>query len=391
MSIYKLAKEGTKALVKDASGAVCLECFPGKRGTEGLDPKVADEQASKGHWSEDTNFMRHAAYWAIKKTRSALPYGPFNNTMLVGGKPRYLTPTKKLSKAHAQVDCQLAPRVLVSAAESFFARLGANREDLIQMAVRGFGAQLVKGGVCSLISHVTMGFITTGFPDGAEAALVYSGFDHSFCIARYKSSPWVPVDPWVMRPYALPMQNCLFDFDSIQSNYRFVIRKKVDVPYGVTFGGAEPVAKDELRIPDDAWRAAADWAGIRPDPGSYSDESYRPVSDVEKDLQILLSGASAAEKGRRAPWFHTDHVWHHRDNLWWPRGKKWGKGGTCNAEAVGPYRQPSCPADCCDDGDPELTDGSLDDVSPAAGPEDWGDPKGWKAVKKMRQYLDAGE
>jgi len=407
VSTYTFQETAEKTVVKDSKGEVCLECFAGAHNVDGLVDDTQDEQAGKqkGHFSEDTNFLRHLSYWAIKKTRSALPYATFNNTMIIDGKRQYLTPKKKVKKGKGDVDCQLAPRAVLAAAETFFATLAFDpkleiddphdpaskckktnhsncqhkipkpRDAVRQMAVRDFGARLSKGGVCSLISHVTMGFITTGFPEGSEAAIVYSGFDHSFCIARYKTSPWVAVDPWVMRPYALPLANILFDFASLKNNFRILIKKPVDVPYGVTFGGADPVPANELRISDKEWKAAAGSAGI----DKYGDDKYFPLEKIEQEL--------AAYETENSP-IHTDHVWSHKDNLWWPRGKKKGK---CGKAGVAPYGRPTCQMDCCDHGDPFLTEGYLDGISPAAGPEAWGDPKNWKPVKTMREYLDAKE
>jgi hypothetical protein len=395
MTVYTFNDKGSSVEVKNG-GDVHLEFFAGEAKNKNLDPHIGDAMSSRGwdksrnRWSwdsNDTKFAMHLAVWAIKKTRSALPYGTFNNSMIIDGAAQYLTPTKTIDN----VEKQLSPKLLADAADQFhmeFAWKGGvealatddpKPDNLVEsLAARAYGARLIKGGVCSLVSHVCLGYLTMGCPAESEAAVVYHGADHSFCVMRYKTSPWIVVDPWVRFPYAIPWGNTYFGFKGLVNNYRVKITKKVDVAFGVTVGG-EKGSETELRLPQARIDKGARGAGIRLDATTYPDKHWRALTDVKKELK---SGDYTGTGN-----FHYGHVWGHKDNLSWPRpGRDRRNRRLCATKALAPYGELNC--QCCFRGDPDLLAGHYDSIKPACGPDAWGGTSSdWEKSKTLREML----
>lgn len=269
---YKVAKmlEGIWT-VRNDEGSVVLKCKPPYAGP----PPERTEAAAGGDWTYTLDVARKAVRYA----RRVLPKGAFNNQMRIGGQWRYLTGKD-------------APKVWAARVETMFAELAypndQEKDFITQMAARSLATRTVGGGVCSMLTYVTAGWLTMNAKRGTKIATVFDDqFNHEYCVVYYGLSPWVVADPWVGTSYCCDWRDCYFPREAIAVTTLTEVGVPVSVPFGVEFeDGVVQAARRKARVDE---------------PVGARDQLPAPHQDLAyKD---------------RYPWFHMDGAYGHPDNV----------------------------------------------------------------------------
>jgi len=146
--------------------------------------------------------------------------------------PKYLNTindslSKELMTADVEVD-EGEERPLLSPFECLLARF--------------YTAGISGCGVCSDFSALTAGLLSMFAISNerksdkdyhATILRVSHQGDHSFCLFSYGRSPWFVVDPWVMEPYAIPIERNYFGEEHISAFTRIEVFRKLEHPFGI--------------------------------------------------------------------------------------------------------------------------------------------------------------
>ena len=171
--------------------------------------------------NQDAEHVKNLATLAVKGVRKILAGGTFNNRMENGPHRRKILGGKTFGYMSNQT-----PRSMILTvedlgnylAEKWYPALENANDALLSqylaMAGRGWGTGLAGGGVCSMVSHASMGWLTRNAFD-VHAAIVYSSIDHSFVIVGRPSTCWYVIDPWVGKPHVCALSHCYFGADTI--------------------------------------------------------------------------------------------------------------------------------------------------------------------------------
>ncbi len=283
---YVMQDGGKRIEVKDGGGEVCLDCH------YGIEGGPADMRADKVVDGDDTLYAMNLAKWAVLEARHVLPHGCFNNMVdLASGKRGYLTPEGG----------RVSPRHLKDRAErmaDFF--LGDDFNFVQQLAGRYHAARETGGGVCSLVSHVTMGLVTKEAAPGTTACIVWDQADHSFVVLYHGNSPWIVADPWVHDPWIIPWDDCYFKQPG--QCWQIDVKKKAGVPFGVEF-------------PDETLIAAKKAGNV----GEDVPRLYKLKEDEDPP--------ASNERTSKARMYHMDHAWFHVTNIGDAAEPKWSGAG----------------------------------------------------------------
>jgi len=217
---YLIEKTGETAYDVKKDGAVHMRVAGPAEGR----PSQRSEAVSKG---PDVDYTLSIAARAVRYVRKMLPFGAFNNQMLINGEYRYLTNN-------------VAPKWLAARAETMYVALAYRgeqpRDTVTQMAARSLATLTVKGGVCSLMTYVTAGYLTTIARQGTTIVTVFDKrFDHEYVVLCYGESPYVVADPWVGKSYVCLWDDCSFPSNHVSVYTRMEIEEPLRVPYGVEF------------------------------------------------------------------------------------------------------------------------------------------------------------
>lgn len=200
----------------------------------------------------DMQLSYRAAYQALRQTRYMMPQGPLNNVMHAHESTHFphRSPSSKNKDHRPGYICEPAsPGFLFQAGETFEDALkisnGTHLGQLAGLLARFYRGVRTGGGVCSTISAVATGMLTTNFPNlrnyernhenddsdfiSVKQVLKHGGntkgtefsrlcilnvshiIDHSFCLVSFGDSPWMVCDPWPEEPYILPFEKNYFD------------------------------------------------------------------------------------------------------------------------------------------------------------------------------------
>ena len=105
----------------------------------------------------------------------------------------------------------------------------------------GHAARTTGGGVCTYISALTCGILTTIAPPETEILLVYSKADHQFCVISHQKSPWYTVDPWTLNCYVMKWKYSYFaptdeaGGGTVDNYFKVTINHPLKEPYGITY------------------------------------------------------------------------------------------------------------------------------------------------------------
>jgi len=270
---YQIVKSGNFFAVKK-DGKVHLKVYPTAQG--GPPQRIGHSQ--KG---PDVEYTKDIAAQAVRYVRSQLPRGAFNNQMNIRGQYQYLTNG-------------VSPKWLAARAETMYAALATKgdqlRDTVTQLAARSLATLTVGGGVCSLMTYVTAGYLTTIAKRGTKIVTVFDGsFDHEYVVLFYGTSPYVVADPWVGTSYVCLWSHCLFPPDHVSAHTRMEIGETLRIPFGVVFTDAE------IRTA----KAAGDINLI----------------DNPPKKEMLVTAKQGLEQRKKYPWFHMDGAYAHPDNI----------------------------------------------------------------------------
>lgn len=270
---YQILKTGKFYVVKK-DGKVHMKVYPT---VEGQPPRRV------GHTSKgpDVEYTMDIAARAVRYVRSQLPRGAFNNQMNIRGQYKYLTNN-------------VAPKWLAARAETMYVSLAYRgeqpRDTATQMAARSLATLTVGGGVCSLMTYVTAGYLTTIAKRGTKIVAVFdSSFDHEYVVLYYGTSPYVVADPWVGTSYVCLWDDCYFPPDDVSVNTRMEIGETLNVPYGVEF------TKQEIRTANHI-------------------ADINLIGNPPKRETLAVASQSLDQK-LKFPWFHMDGAYAHPDNI----------------------------------------------------------------------------
>lgn len=174
--------------------------------------------------SNDAKQARALAESVVLDVRANMPHGALNNEMKDKGQTKYMCPH---------------PKHLNNMVDTAYYELGGFENDnppsfVYQMAALARCAREVGGGVCSMLAHVALGFITLRALPGLEVVLVVDkSFDHSYCALGYGDSTWFVCDPWPGNTYVIPWDDCYFPREDVAYHFRVECSDRVTVPYGV--------------------------------------------------------------------------------------------------------------------------------------------------------------
>ncbi len=270
---YQIQKSGNTFLVKKEN-KVHLKVYETARGGP---PKRVGHTPT----GPDVDYTMNIAAEAVRYVRSQLPKGAFNNQMKIRGRYQYLTNN-------------VSPKWLAARAETMYASL-AFKEDqpkdtATQMAARSLATRTVGGGVCSLMTYVTAGYLTTVAKRGTKIVTVFDGsFDHEYVVLFYGTSPYVVADPWVGTSYACLWDHCYFPPKDVSVHTRMEVGETLTVPYGIEF------AKHDV---ENAKRAA--------NINLLASPPKRETLDV---------GSQGLDKRQKYSWFHMDGAYAHPENI----------------------------------------------------------------------------
>jgi hypothetical protein len=270
---YQILKTGKFYVVKK-DGKVQMKVYPT---VEGQPPRRVGHTSS----GPDVEYTMDIASRAVRYVRSQLPRGAFNNQMNIRGQYKYLTNN-------------VAPKWLAARAETMYVSLAYRgeqpRDTVTQMAARSLATLTVGGGVCSLMTYVTAGYLTTIAKRGTKIVAVFdSSFDHEYVVLYYGTSPYVVADPWVGTSYVCLWDHCYFPPDDASVHTRMEIGETLDVPYGVPF--TEQEVRTAKRIGD-----------------------INLIDNPPQKEKLAANKQSLDQRGTY-PWFHMDGAYAHPDNI----------------------------------------------------------------------------
>lgn len=246
----------------------------------------------------DTEYIKALAVKAVKDVRRILTDGTFNNRMK-GGPHR----KKIYSGSSFGYMSNKTPRSMILTvedlgnflAEKWYPALDTTDDALLSqylsMAGRGWGTCLAGGGVCSMVSHASMGVLTHHGYD-LHAAIVYSSIDHSFVIIGRPSTCWYVVDPWVGNPHVCALPHCYFGADTITHAWPLHIVNAAPTEWGLSLT-AQQLRSAQLHMaqtyreaatfddrnnpePDHAWAHESNLAALQA--GNYGDPVATPLA-----------------------------------------------------------------------------------------------------------------
>lgn len=270
---YQILKTGKFYVVKK-DGKVHMKVYP----TVGGRAPQRIGHTSKG---PDVDYTMGIAAQAVRYVRSQLPRGAFNNQMKIRGQYKYLTNN-------------VAPKWLAARAETMYASLAYRgeepRDTATQMAARSLATLSVGGGVCSLMTYVTAGYLTTIAKRGTKIVTVFdSSFDHEYVVLYYGTSPYVVADPWVGTSYACLWDDCYFPPNDVSANTRMEIGETLIAPFGVAF------TEQEVRTA----KSVAD---------------INLIGNPPKRETLAVASQSLDQKSKFS-WFHMDGAYAHPENI----------------------------------------------------------------------------
>jgi hypothetical protein len=272
---YQIEKTGETAYAVKKADKVCMRVSGPVEGP----PPRRKEETSKG---PDVDYTMAIAARAVRYVRKMLPFGAFNNQMLINGEYKYLTQN-------------VAPKWLAARAETMYVSLAYReeqpRDTVTQMAARSLATRTVKGGVCSLMTYVTAGYLTTIARQGTKIVTVFDKqFDHEYVVLYYGTSPYVVADPWVGKSYVCLWGDCSFPPDHVSVHTLMEIEETLSAPYGVEF------PTQEVRI-------------------------ARRIGDIDlivnppENQKLLDLDKQSLDKKNKYSWFHMDSAYAHPDNI----------------------------------------------------------------------------
>lgn len=281
----------------------------------------------------DIQLTYAAAYHALRQTRFMMRQGPLNNIMPAVEESE--TPRDDLGHRPHYICEPVSPDFLYKLGEVFEEALrvesGVHFGQFAGLLARYYRGVHAGSGVCSTISAVVAGFLTTNFPDlkpwkldrsgddsniiSVEHALKHSGnstserkpklcilnvshaLNHSFCLVSFGNSPWIVCDPWPWIPYIIPLEDNWFTEKDIDSWQLIEVRAPVKDPFGL------PLMR--------AWDESA--AKGEPVPGLHVTPSR-----IERALALyrIMSVSEDADMKRDDPfnWNTTEGCWVRRQN-----------------------------------------------------------------------------
>jgi hypothetical protein len=270
---YQIQKTGNFYVVKK-DGKIHMKVYPTVNGQ----PPRRVGHTAKG---PDVEYTMDIAAQAVRYVRRQLPRGAFNNQMEIQGQYKYLTKN-------------VAPKWLAARAETMYASLAYRgekpRDTATQMAARSLATISVGGGVCSLMTYVTAGYLTTIAKRGTKIVTVFdNSFDHEYVVLYYGTSPYVVADPWVGTSYVCFWHECYFPPKDVSVNTRMEIGESLSVPYGVEFTDQEVRTAERI--------------------GEIN------LIDNPPKNQILALAKQGLDQKKKFPWFHMDGAYGHPDNI----------------------------------------------------------------------------
>lgn len=230
----------------------------------------------------DVYYTMGIAARAVRCVRKMLPSGAFNNQMLIDGEYQYLTNN-------------VAPKWLAARAETMYVALAYQkdqpRDTVTQMAARSLATRTVKGGVCSLMTYLTAGYLTTIAKQGTRIVTVFdASFDHEYVVLYYGTSPYVVADPWVGTSYVCLWDDCCFPPDHISVHTLMELEETLSVPYGVEF------PMQEVRT-------------------AKSIGDIKLIDNPPENQKLLDLNKQSLDKKNSYPWFHMDSAYAQPDNI----------------------------------------------------------------------------
>ncbi len=196
-------------------------------------------------------------------------------------------------------------------------------------------------GVCSDISALTTGLLTmlavpkssakkrrTSTDSIATILRLSHNSNHSFTLFSYGLSPWIVVDPWVMEPYVVDIDNNYFPRSGISAFTELRVFESMEAPFGIPSMAAWD--EDTIEGPDRVKNLLLTNARIRQAIDDISTlvetEAGAGLHDVDGPPIAVKNGCWTAnlvaertqgagidvfDKFRN---FHVDHPWTHMTN-----------------------------------------------------------------------------
>lgn len=215
--------------------------------------RLADINAWEGarrQVGDDDGDSRRAIQLAgevIRRVRATLSKGPFNNRGARPGGADALPhlcaaiPSWTRNPATENARNLALSGFLAERTPSVGPRVG---DFMLGLACFAKAAETNRGGVCTFIMSLTVGYLTTMAPAGTEIlGLWYApdATDHQFTVISVNKSPWYVVDPWTLNSFVCRWEDgkAAFPPEAAQiGNYHKVdvVGGPVEAPYGVVFG-----------------------------------------------------------------------------------------------------------------------------------------------------------
>lgn len=115
-----------------------------------------------------------------------------------------------------------------------------------QLLANYYRTVYVGAGVCSMMASVSAALLSMSTVDARQHPNRHTkilncshGADHSFALVQYGESPWIVVDPWVAEPYAVAIEENLFEENGKGEKDKFKAYSQIDVfkrfsdPFGI--------------------------------------------------------------------------------------------------------------------------------------------------------------
>lgn len=217
----------------------------------------------------DMQLTYAAAYHALRQARFILRQGPVNNIMPAEIEAETPRPDRRHRPSYI---CEpLSPDFLFQTGEDLERGLiydgSVHLGQFTALLARFYRGVRTGAGVCSTISAVTTGLLTTNFPElrafeldrsGDSSNIEYvkqtlqhsgnsdsgraprlcilnvsHGGDHSFCLVSFGNSPWFVCDPWPAEPYIIPLERNYFHEKGIKSWQVIEVFGPCEDPFGL--------------------------------------------------------------------------------------------------------------------------------------------------------------
>jgi|GEM_PF-2465513 len=350
-STLKLTEKGEHTypaqtkLFDDEAGADPVLVFHAEKKFDGKLPwatNLADADNPKRRAFHDLEIARQIATHAITEVRRFLPLGALNavypiDPMLVAddAPANFRDPDRP-----PEYLCEgAAPAFLFLQAEMLWLGMACPGDVWLspfeQLLANYYRTVYIGGGVCSMMASVSAAIVSMSTvdieqsPDRHTKILICSHEkDHSFAMVQYGESPWVVVDPWVAEPYAVAIEENVFEANGKGKKNKLKAFSQIDIykrfsdPFGIPLMSgwkddhldSKPVPG--LRLTKDAIvRSIREvnmiQGGIRQPAEMLIGDAVFWSTDKKRwyqnsDAKYMLSG--------RAQDFHLPHMWQEPSN-----------------------------------------------------------------------------